>query len=181
MKIFTLFSAFFLFSLILGHSTTVLAKPKVTTTTTVYAISAEGLGEPLGTLTLHDTIRGLVIVPNLKNLTPGVHGFHMHENADCSPGMKDEKMVAGLGAGGHFDPDHTSKHEGPAGEGHRGDLPFLTVNDDGTTKQSVLVPHLKLTDVTDHAFIIHEGGDNYSDEPTALGGGGTRVACAVVF
>ena len=29
-------------------------------------------------------------------------------------------------------------------------------------------------------FIIHSGGDNYSDVPKKLGGGGARVACGVV-
>jgi len=28
--------------------------------------------------------------------------------------------------------------------------------------------------------MIHAGGDNYSDEPAKLGGGGARMACGVV-
>lgn len=28
--------------------------------------------------------------------------------------------------------------------------------------------------------MIHKGGDNYSDEPAALGGGGARFACGVI-
>lgn len=28
--------------------------------------------------------------------------------------------------------------------------------------------------------MVHEGGDNYSDDPKPLGGGGARVACGVV-
>jgi Cu-Zn family superoxide dismutase len=28
--------------------------------------------------------------------------------------------------------------------------------------------------------MIHAGGDNYSDEPEPLGGGGARIACGVV-
>jgi Cu-Zn family superoxide dismutase len=28
--------------------------------------------------------------------------------------------------------------------------------------------------------MIHEGGDNYADEPKPLGGGGARIACGVV-
>ena len=30
------------------------------------------------------------------------------------------------------------------------------------------------------ALMIHAGGDNYSDEPKPLGGGGARVACGVI-
>jgi Cu-Zn family superoxide dismutase len=28
--------------------------------------------------------------------------------------------------------------------------------------------------------MIHAGGDNYSDQPVPLGGGGARIACGVV-
>ena len=146
----------------------------------VYTITDAGIGDVLGTLKFWDTDKGLRIVPNLKNLTPGTHGFHLHEFPDCSPMEKDGKMVPGLAAGGHFDPDHTGEHMGPEGDGHKGDLPFLTVEADGTAHKSLLVPHLTLADLHGHAFIIHEGGDNYSDDPKPLGGGGIRIACAIV-
>ncbi|HAQ86214.1 MAG TPA: superoxide dismutase [Cu-Zn] SodC1, partial [Pseudomonas sp.] len=42
-------------------------------------------------------------------------------------------------------------------------------------------PRLKsLGDLKGHALMVHEGGDNYSDEPKPLGGGGARVACGVI-
>jgi len=28
--------------------------------------------------------------------------------------------------------------------------------------------------------MVHVGGDNYSDNPEALGGGGARMACGVI-
>jgi Cu-Zn family superoxide dismutase len=28
--------------------------------------------------------------------------------------------------------------------------------------------------------MIHDGGDNYSDEPAKLGGGGNRMVCGVI-
>ncbi len=37
--------------------------------------------------------------------------------------MKEGKAVAAGAAGGHYDPQHTGKHEGPLGAGHLGDLP----------------------------------------------------------
>ena len=39
---------------------------------------------------------------------------------------------------------------------------------------------LKLEDVAGRALVIHEGGDNYSDTPKPLGGGGVRMACGVI-
>ena len=90
-------------------------------------------------------------------------------------------MTPGFGAGGHFDPDATKKHLGPdAMGGHKGDLPVLKVAANGTAKASLLAPHLKLADVSGHALMIHAGGDNYSDLPKPLGGGGARIACGVV-
>ena len=29
-------------------------------------------------------------------------------------------------------------------------------------------------------LMIHAGGDNYSDQPKPLGGGGARIACGVI-
>jgi Cu-Zn family superoxide dismutase len=39
---------------------------------------------------------------------------------------------------------------------------------------------LKVKDLTGHSLMIHAGGDNFSDEPAALGGGGARVACGMI-
>jgi superoxide dismutase, Cu-Zn family len=148
--------------------------------TTVYALTETGLGAPLGTLTLHDSARGLVIVPDLMGLPAGPHGFHLHENSDCGPMEKGGVMVPGLAAGGHFDPDKTGKHAGPHGTGHKGDLPVLNVGKDGKATQALIAPRLKLEDARHHSFIVHEGGDNYSDDPKPLGGGGNRIACAAI-
>jgi Cu-Zn family superoxide dismutase len=42
----------------------------------------------------------------------------------------------------------------------------------------VVAPHLKVDDLQGHSIMIHMGGDNYSDQPAPLGGGGARIACA---
>ncbi len=88
--------------------------------------------------------------------------------------------MAGLAAGGHFDPAGTAKHLGPAGAGHKGDMPVLSVDPDGKASTAVVAPHLKVADAQGHAIVIHAGGDNYSDQPAPLGGGGARIACGVV-
>lgn len=149
-------------------------------TVTIHKIDDKGIGAAIGTVALSDGPNGLVIKPSLKGLTPGEHGFHVHENADCGPKEKDGKMVAGLAAGGHYDPAKTGKHEGPKGHGHLGDLPALVVAADGTAKGEMLAPRLKVADVKGRSLMIHEGGDNYADQPKPLGGGGGRVACGVI-
>jgi len=94
--------------------------------------------------------------------------------------MKDNKPIAGMAAGGHYDPAGTAKHEGPYGQGHLGDLPALYVGTDGNATLPVLAPRLKMTDLKGRALMIHAGGDNYSDVPAPLGGGGARMACGVI-
>ena len=84
-----------------------------------------------------------------------------------------------MAAGGHFDPANTGKHLGPQGEGHKGDMPALVVGADGKATKSIIAPHLTVADVKGHAVMIHAGGDNYSDQPAPLGGGGARIACGV--
>lgn len=141
----------------------------------------QGQGEQVGTITISETPYGLLFTPDLKNLTPGLHGFHIHENPNCAPGEKDQIMVAALSAGGHFDPEHTGQHLGPYGGGHLGDLPSLYVDQQGLAQTPVLAPRIKhLNQINHTSLMIHVGGDNYSDHPHPLGGGGMRMVCGVI-
>ena len=146
----------------------------------IHQISPAGVGDAIGTIKFSDNESGLVLMPKLKGLRPGAHGIHIHTNPSCDAGMKDGKMAAGEAAGGHYDPHSSNKHEGPKGSGHHGDLPVLNVAQDGTANQPLIAPRLKLADVIDRAIIIHEGGDNYSDQPKPLGGGAGRIACGII-
>src|SRR6201997_193923 len=149
-------------------------------TVDVNAIDANGIGKKIGTLRLSDSKQGLRITPQLADLPPGDHGFHVHVNPDWGPGNgPNSQPAAGMAAGGHYDPANTGKHLGPLGGGHKGDLPALTVDADGRATKDVVAPHLKVSDVKGHSIMIHAGGDNYSDQPAPLGGGGARIACGV--
>lgn len=145
----------------------------------VNKISDKGVEDEIGFITFTEEPDGLVMMVELVGLVPGPHAMHVHENGSCAPGMKDGKSVAGLAAGGHYDPDKTNTHAGPKGMGHKGDLPVLEANKDGKVMTSVKAPNVKLADVKGRAVIIHANGDTYSDKP-ALGGGGERVACGVI-
>ena len=151
-----------------------------TITVSMFKIDANGVGAEIGTLLLRDSRAGLSIEPALGSLPPGPNGFHLHENPNCGPGMKDGKMAAGMAAGGHYDPHATGKHEGPLGNGHRGDLPVLNVDANGNATEIMHALHLSVNDVRGRAFVIHEGADNFSDQPKPLGGGGARIACGAV-
>lgn len=145
----------------------------------IRSINPDGIGNMIGTVKLSDSEKGLVLDPDLGELKPGEHGFHIHENPSCEPATKDGKKTAGGAAGGHYDPAKTGEHKGPHGKGHMGDLPALVVKDDGSATSKVVAPRLKLEQLHGRALMIHEGGDNYSDTPK-LGGGGGRIACGVI-
>jgi Cu-Zn family superoxide dismutase len=146
----------------------------------IHAIDHTGAGPSIGTITVSSNTHGTLFSPALTGLTPGLHGFHVHENPDCSAAVKSGKTVPGLAAGGHYDPAGSGRHEGPYANGHLGDLPPLFTDPDGRTTLPVLAPRIKLSDLTGRSLMIHAGGDNYADSPTALGGGGARVACGVM-
>jgi len=113
-----------------------------------------------------------------RQLIP-VYQVDIHENASCDAALKDGKMGAALAAGGHLNPDNTANHGTPE-NGHLGDLPVLVVNDKGFAITPVTAPRLKLSDIQGRTIMIHAGGDNYSDTPKPLGGGGERIACGVI-
>ena len=125
----------------------------------------------LGRVDFQDTPFGLLIRPNLTSLPAGLHGFHLHQHANCSEHA--------MSAGGHFDPQNINKHQGPYSNGHLGDLPVLYVDADGQAHTPTLAPRLKTADLKGLAVMVHANGDNYSDIP-ALGGGGERTACGVI-
>jgi len=143
-------------------------------------VDASGIGPAIGTITITNTPYGLVFTPSLKGLSPGLHGFHVHQNPSCAPKEKDGKPVAALAAGGHLDLTGANKHGEPWGDGHIGDLPALFVDSDGNASYPVLAPRLKHADLVGRSLMIHVGGDNHADHPAVLGGGGARMACGVV-
>lgn len=160
---------------------TTTVKPKLKTplqTVDMHAVSAQSIGAKIGTVSLQDSPNGLTINTQLSQLPSGYHGFHIHEKGSCAPAEKDGKMGAALSAGGHFNPQKTG--HGTPNDGHMGDLPVLNVDSNGNAKTTLIAPRLKLADIQGLAIMIHAGGDNYSDHPKPLGGGGDRIACGVI-
>lgn len=79
-------------------------------------------GQTVGNAQLAAVPEGVQIDLQVSGLTPGAHGFHIHEKAACDAPTFDS-------AGAHFNPMH--KEHGflnPKGA-HAGDLPNLVVDD----------------------------------------------------
>jgi Cu-Zn family superoxide dismutase len=147
-------------------------------TVDINKVTESGVGEKIGTVTVNGGKQGVSFKVTVTGVGPGQHGFHVHEKGDCSPAAKDGKMEAAGAAGPHYDPEAKKSHKGPKGAGHKGDLPVLKSDAKGIN-QTVTAPRLKLEDVSGRALVIHEGGDNYTDNPEN-GGGKGRIACGVI-
>src|SRR5690554_8004379 len=78
-----------------------IAEPKLEVE--VFEAGVEGRGDSIGTVTLTAYDHGVLIESDLTGLSPGIHGFHLHENPDCSPVEKNGKTTPAWAAGGHYD------------------------------------------------------------------------------
>ncbi len=138
-------------------------------------------GEALGTVTLTEAPKGVLLKIEARGLTPGWHGLHFHEKGDCS-------SVDFKSAGGHVHGGATMVHgllNADANEA--GDLPNLYVGADGTGAAEVFSPWTSLTgaggrqalqDADGSAVVVHASPDDHMSQP--IGGAGARVACAVI-
>ena len=158
-----------------------VAQADTSTKIPMHLINEHGPSSRIGEMTVSESPYGLIFTPNLTDLPTGLHGFHVHQNPSCDARTVEGKQVAGMAAGGHWDPARTNRHAGPHGDGHLGDLPALAVGIDGRANYPVLAPRLKLLqELQGHSLMIHLGGDNHQDHPAPLGGGGARLACGVM-
>jgi Cu-Zn family superoxide dismutase len=130
----------------------------------------DGTGASIGSAKLSETKKkGVEIKLDVKGLSPGKHGMHLHETGKCEgPDFKS--------AGGHLNPDgkeHGLKN--PKGS-HEGDMPVITADKDGKAKETVDAPFAKLADLHGKALVIHAQED---DQMTMASSGG-RVACGLI-
>jgi Cu-Zn family superoxide dismutase len=82
-----------------------------------------------GVLRLMQKGKDLHISGKIRNLTPGEHGFHIHEFGDL-------RGTDGKAAGGHFNPFGTD-HGAPGEKSHVGDLGNITANADGVASAEI--------------------------------------------
>lgn len=146
------------------------------------SVAPASAGSEVGTIMIHEMSGHIAIMTDLHGLPPGDHGLHVHTNASCesAAGSNGELTPAGA-AGAHYDPAQSGHHEGPEGNGHLGDLPRLHVDAQGNARETLMLTRVhSIEELRGRAIIIHANGDNYSDTPAPLGGGGARIACGVI-
>jgi Cu-Zn family superoxide dismutase len=127
-----------------------------------------------GVVTFTKVDGGVKIVADVTGLTPGSHGFHIHEFGDCS-------AADGASAGGHFNPHHM-QHGAPDAEmRHAGDFGNLEAEATGKAHYERLDTVISLEgadSIIGHAVIVHAKADDLKTQPT--GNAGARVACGVI-
>jgi Cu-Zn family superoxide dismutase len=111
----------------------------------------------------------------VKGLTPGLHGFHVHERGNCTAGDASS-------AGGHFNPGG-SAHGGPrSGARHAGDLGNLEADASGTARYRAEVTGITLNagerSIINRSVIVHEKPDDLTTQPA--GNSGARLACGLI-
>jgi len=103
----------------------------------VVLTSTEG-NEVSGIVTFTKTEGGIKIVANVEGLTPGKHGFHIHEFGDCS-------RLDGKSAGGHFNPDGKMHSAPDSEERHVGDMGNLLANEEGKAYYEMIDTHISFS------------------------------------
>jgi len=102
----------------------------------IQLVNQDGVGDVIGNVKVTVAKQGgLVFTPNIHHLSPGLHGFHIHQNPSCLAKIKNGHLVAGLAAGGHYDPHHVKAHGTPWGTGHLGCLRYMSMQTGMRCKQ----------------------------------------------
>jgi Cu-Zn family superoxide dismutase len=128
-----------------------------------------------GTVTFTEEADGVRVHAELTGLSPGQHGFHVHEFGDCS--------AADLSsAGGHFNPNH-KPHAGPdAADRHEGDMGNVQADASGKATLDYLDHALSLgyddDSVIGRSVVVHAKPDDMKSQPA--GDSGARIGCGVI-
>jgi len=134
----------------------------------------EGNEAVTGTVTFTQQPGGVLIEAEIAGLTPGKHGFHIHEwgDVDCADGTC---------TGGHFNPTGAA-HGGPdSAERHVGDMGNIEADASGNGVYRRVDKVIRLggpSSIIGRAIIVHAGEDDLTSQPT--GAAGARVAYGVI-
>jgi superoxide dismutase, Cu-Zn family len=114
------------------------------------------------------------VAGEIFGLSPGQHGFHVHEAGDCS-------APDGASAKGHFNPGNKA-HGALAGERHGGDLGNVVADASGMANLNVDVDGITLTTgpsgIITRSVIVHAGPDDLKSQPS--GNSGKPIACGII-
>jgi len=127
-----------------------------------------------GTVTFTKVSDGIRVHADVRGLTPGKHGFHIHEFGDLS-------SPDGKSAGGHFNPGHMD-HGGPMStKRHVGDLGNIEADASGHATYDINDTSLSFQgrhNILGRGIVVHEKADDLRTQPTGDAGG--RLGVGVI-
>lgn len=140
----------------------------------------KGTSQVEGVVTLIQNDDGPTTVDvKITGLTPGLHGFHLHEFGDTTNGC--------ISTGPHFNPNGLT-HGAPTDEvRHAGDLGNIVADENGVAEATIVDNQIPLSgsnSVVGRAFVVHELEDDLGkgghELSLSTGNAGGRLACGVV-
>jgi len=163
---------FFLPALVSGQSTAKHVSPPLKAIAVLHPAAGNNV---TGTVTFTEVEDGVRVDAAITGLTPGKHGFHVHELGDCSA------PDAGS-AGGHFNPTNKPHGGADALERHVGDMGNVDADASGAAKLTYLDHRMSLANdrrsIIGRAVVVHAKPDDLKTQPS--GDSGARVACGVI-
>lgn len=150
------------------------AEPKAQITKAIAILYGAPNSRLHGVVTFEKTEKGIKIVADATGLTPGKHGFHIHEFGDCSSGDY-------TSAGSHFMVPGES-HGGPTDTNrHKGDMGNLEADSTGHAHLEWVDSSISFSgpnSILGRSVIVHEKEDDFKTQPT--GNAGARIACGTI-
>jgi Cu-Zn family superoxide dismutase len=140
-------------------------------TKAIAVLSSASGSKVTGKVTFTKSGDGVQVIAEVSGLTPGKHGFHVHEFGDCS-------APDATSAGSHFNPTKDPHAGHDADKRHMGDLGNLEADASGTARLDLTDKKMKIDAIVGKAVIVHEKADDLKTQPTGDAGG--RVACGVI-
>ncbi|CRL04705.1 CLUMA_CG017768, isoform D [Clunio marinus] len=115
----------------------------------------------------------------IVGLTPGKHGFHVHEKGDLSGGC--------VSTGGHYNPDKLKHGAREDSDRHVGDLGNVVADQTGTVSTSYsdnVITLFGSRSIIGRAIVVHAAEDDLgrTDHPDShkTGNAGGRLACGII-
>jgi Cu-Zn family superoxide dismutase len=135
-------------------------------------VPTEG-SEASGVVVFEQMVDGLHIRGSMHDLSPGKHGFHVHEFGDL-------RVSDGSSAGGHFAP-FDRPHGGPSDtNSHVGDLGNIEATGSGEADFVIIDQDVRLggpASILGRCVVVHSREDDLTSQPS--GAAGARVAFGV--
>ena len=119
-------------------------------------ITPDGVGQPVGTVTLVDTFEGVLAHLDVKDMAPGVQRFRLVQDSQCRPiGLNTPYL------------ELTNLYTG--------------IDEDGalSTKTSLLIEGATVESLRGQALVIMNGGQ-FADQQNAMTGLPSEAACGVI-